>query len=81
MVVFPVVTGASGRDPFYVGWPDVALDTVDHRTFDGRLQLMEYIPRILESAPVLTTVPGRWGSRTGPSLRRVARSGFQSGDC
>jgi len=51
VVVFPVVTGASGRDPFYTGWPDVALDTLDHRTFDGRLQLMEYRPRILDAPP------------------------------
>ena len=51
VVVFPVITGASGREPFYTGWPDVALDTVAHRTFDGRLQLMEYLPRILDAPP------------------------------
>jgi len=51
VVVFPVVTGKSGREPFYAGWPDVALETVDHRTFDGRLQMMEYVPTILEGPP------------------------------
>jgi dihydrofolate reductase len=51
VVVFPVITGASGRDPFYSGWPDVALETVDHRTFDGRLQLLEYRPRVLDRPP------------------------------
>lgn len=51
VVVFPVVTGANGTDPFYAGWPDVGLETVGHRTFDGRLQLMEYVPRVLDSPP------------------------------
>ncbi len=48
VVVFPVVNGASGRERFYDGWPDVALHTVDHRTFDGRLQMTEYVPEVLD---------------------------------
>ena len=51
VVVFPVINGASGRDPFYAGWPDVALETLGHRTFDGRLQMMEYAPRVLDGPP------------------------------
>ncbi|WP_426244461.1 dihydrofolate reductase family protein [Nocardioides sp. LHG3406-4] len=51
VVVFPVVNGATGREHFYTGWPDVALETVDHRTFDGRLQMMEYVPRVLDGPP------------------------------
>jgi dihydrofolate reductase len=51
VVVFPVVTGASGREHFYAGWPDVFLETVDHRTFDGRLQMMEFVPRVLDGPP------------------------------
>ena len=51
VVVFTVVTGATGREHFYAGWPDVALETVDHRTFDGRLQMMEFVPRVLDSPP------------------------------
>jgi dihydrofolate reductase len=51
VVVFPVVNGASGREHFYAGWPDVALETVDHRTFDGRLQMMEFVPRVLTAPP------------------------------
>ena len=43
--------GASGREHFYTGWPDVALETVDHRTFDGRLQMMEFVPRVLDGPP------------------------------
>jgi dihydrofolate reductase len=51
VVVFPVVTGASGREHFYSGWPDVALETVDHRTFDGRLQMLEFVPKVLDGPP------------------------------
>lgn len=51
VVVFPVVTGASGRENFYAGWPDVSLETVDHRTFDARLQMMEYVPTVLNGPP------------------------------
>ncbi|HEY5419323.1 MAG TPA: dihydrofolate reductase family protein [Marmoricola sp.] len=51
VVVFPVVNGASGREHFYAGWPDVSLETVDHRTFDGRLQMMEFVPRVLDGPP------------------------------
>jgi dihydrofolate reductase len=41
VVVFPVITGSTGRDRIYDGYPDVALDMVASRTFDGRLQLLE----------------------------------------
>ena len=51
VVVFPVVTGASGREHFYSGWPDVALETVDHRTFDGRLQMLQFVPKVLDGPP------------------------------
>ena len=47
VVVFPVITGSSGRDRIYDGYPDVSLDMVSSRTFDGRLQLFEYIPTLL----------------------------------
>jgi dihydrofolate reductase len=51
LVVFPVITGSTGSDRIYDGYPDVALDMVASRTFDGRLQLLEYIPRVLASPP------------------------------
>ncbi len=51
VVVFPVVNGATGREHFYTGWPDVVLEPVDHRTLDGRLQMMEYVPRIVDGPP------------------------------
>ena len=47
VAVFPVITGASGRERIYDGYPDVALEMIDGRTFDGRIQLLEYVPTIL----------------------------------
>lgn len=51
VVVFPVVTGSSGRERIYDGYPDVVLDMVDSRTFDGRIQLLEYVPAIPTAPP------------------------------
>ncbi|SDW57422.1 Dihydrofolate reductase [Arthrobacter sp. cf158] len=49
LVVFPVITGKTGRERIYDGYPDVALDMIQSRTFDGRLQLLEYVPRVIDS--------------------------------
>jgi dihydrofolate reductase len=51
VVMFPVITGATGRERIYDGYPDVALDMVDSRTFDGKIQLVEYRPTVLEGPP------------------------------
>ncbi|CCQ46488.1 ribD C-terminal domain protein [Pseudarthrobacter siccitolerans] len=51
LVVFPVITGRTGSERIYDGYPDVALDMVDSRTFDGRLQLLEYVPTVLSGPP------------------------------
>ena len=51
VVVFPVITGSTGRDRIYDGYPDVALDMVASQTFDGRLQLLEYVPTVLTGPP------------------------------
>jgi hypothetical protein len=51
VVVFPVITGSTGRDRIYDGYPDVALEMVASRTFDGRLQLLEYVPTVLTGPP------------------------------
>jgi dihydrofolate reductase len=51
VVVFPVITGDTGRDRIFDGYPDVALQLVDHRTFDGSLQMLEYIPTVLDGPP------------------------------
>ena len=51
VVVFPVITGSTGQDRIYDGYPDVALDMVSSRTFDGRIQLLEYVPTVLAGPP------------------------------
>jgi len=51
VVVFPVITGSTGSDRIYDGYPDVSLDMVSSRTFDGRIQLLEYVPTVLSGPP------------------------------
>ena len=51
VVVFPVITGKTGRDRIYDGYPDVALEMVASRTFDDSIQLVEYIPTVLAGPP------------------------------
>ena len=55
VVVFPVITGSSGRERVYDGYPDVALELVASRTFDGRIQLLEYVPTVLAGPPGTAT--------------------------
>ncbi|MCL4250994.1 MAG: dihydrofolate reductase family protein, partial [Anaerolineae bacterium] len=57
VVIFPVITGATGAERIYDGYPDVALDMVSSRTFDGRIQLLEYVPRVLAGPPGVNNVP------------------------
>ena len=52
IVVFPVITGRTGRERIYDGYPDVSLEMVNSRTFDGQLQLLEYIPTLISGPPV-----------------------------
>jgi dihydrofolate reductase len=54
VVVFPVVTGATGQDRIYDGYPDIRLDLVESRTFEGGLQLLEYVPTVLDRPPATT---------------------------
>lgn len=49
--VFPVITGKTGHDRIYDGYPDVALEMVASRTFDGRIQVLEYVPAVLAGPP------------------------------
>ena len=58
VVVFPVITGSTGQERIYDGYPDVALDMIGSRTFDGRLQLLEYAPTVLSGPPGSDTVVG-----------------------
>jgi len=57
VVVFPVITGATGAERIYDGYPDVALDMIASRTFDGRIQLLEYVPRVLVGPPGVKNDP------------------------
>lgn len=51
VVRFPVIAGSTGSERIYDDYPDVALDLVESRTFDGRLQLLEYLPTVLSGPP------------------------------
>ena len=46
LVVFPVVTGQTGLQPIFADWPDLDLELVTSRTFDGRMQLLRYVPTL-----------------------------------
>lgn len=46
VTIFPVVTGQSGLVPLFAGWPDLDLELVTSRTFDGRTQLLDYVPTL-----------------------------------
>jgi len=51
VVIFPVVNGVTGADRIYDNWPDVAMQPKSLRTLDGRLQLFEAIPTVLDGPP------------------------------
>jgi dihydrofolate reductase len=46
VVVFPVITGASGLDPIWAGAADFDLELIEARTFDGRTQQLVYVPHL-----------------------------------
>lgn len=48
VMVFPVITGASGDDPILADLPDIDLELVDTRLFDGRIQQLVYVPTVLD---------------------------------
>jgi hypothetical protein len=79
VVVFPSSPAPPGTDRIVDGYPDVALDLVTSRTFDGRLQLLEYVPRVLDGPPGTGGGPLRTGSSrcwTGASRLRPRAAGF-----
>lgn len=51
VVVFPVINGSTGRERIYDRYPDVGLEMVACRTFDGGIQLLEYVPEVLTGPP------------------------------
>lgn len=48
LVVFPVINGQTGQTRIYDDYPEVALELIESRTFDGRLQLLDYVPTVLD---------------------------------
>ncbi len=44
--MFPVITGASGEQPILARLPDIDLELVDSRLFDGRVQQLIYVPTV-----------------------------------
>lgn len=54
VVVFPVITGATGKDRIFDNYPDLTLELVETRTFDGQIQLLEYIPTVIDRSPTVS---------------------------
>jgi hypothetical protein len=50
VVVFRVITGSTGHERIYDGYPDVGLEMISRHTFDGRIQVLEYVPTLPEKA-------------------------------
>jgi dihydrofolate reductase len=46
VTVFPVVTGQTGLEPLFAGWPDLDLELVEERTLDNRMQVLRYVPTL-----------------------------------
>ncbi len=46
VLVFPIIGGPTGQDPILAGMPEIDLELVDSRLFDGRIQQLVYIPTV-----------------------------------
>ena len=68
---------ATGRERIYDGYPDLSLDLVESRTFDGRLQLLEFAPTVLDGPPARPHRNGKLILRG--RLRRLSPRGPSSG--
>lgn len=51
VVIFPVITGKTGGERIYDGYQDFALELLESRTLDGRIQLLEYAPTPIDGPP------------------------------
>ena len=51
VILFPVITGRTGLERIWEQFEDFALDLVTARTFEGGLQLLEYVPTHLPQPP------------------------------
>lgn len=47
ILVFPIITGASGSNPILADLPDIDLELVESRLLDGCIQQLVYIPTVL----------------------------------
>ena len=54
VVVFPVIAGNTGQERISDGYSDVALEMINSRTFDGRIQLLQHVPTIPAGPPSTT---------------------------
>ena len=45
VMVFPIINGATGGNPILADLPDIDLELVDSRLFDGRVQQLVYAVR------------------------------------
>src|SRR5690349_11620541 len=50
--LFRVIPGATGEERIYGGYPHVAPEMIEHRTFAGRIPLLEYEPPVLAHPPL-----------------------------
>ena len=46
VMVFPIIAGSSGKQPILAGLPDIDVELVDSRLFDGRVQQLVYVPTV-----------------------------------
>ena len=44
LMIFPLIAGDAGRDPFFAGMASADLELAGHRVLDGRVLLLEYRP-------------------------------------
>lgn len=46
IMIFPVVTGVSGSLPILADMPDIDLELIDSRLYDGRIQQLVFVPTL-----------------------------------
>jgi dihydrofolate reductase len=46
VMIFPVITGKTGENPILADLPDIDLELVDSRLFDGCIQQLVYVPTV-----------------------------------
>ncbi|GAA4523763.1 dihydrofolate reductase family protein [Brachybacterium paraconglomeratum] len=51
VILFPVITGRTGLERIWEQFEDFSLELVTARTFEGGLQLLEYVPTYLSEPP------------------------------